>query len=275
MRGVRRGTARSGDRQRILAEGSAARRAVRAAGLRQSAAAREQENRALAARMANRTQLTADLKQKLRAAGQTVTAPAVAAPNDSAETAGRLAAIHTLAELQAQMQALSGSLAENQARNGQLETQGAAARDELTKLNALVAEMSAKLHELNLTVTALDGQIKQKDQRLNPLEAENRALQAEEQATRQRLDGVSRGARELAEIRRRREALVDSAVRNLRDLGDQYRALAARLDRTGDTASFNPGDLSRIQSAVSQADEDLRQINALSQKATALSRSLR
>lgn len=248
---------------------------LRASRLKQSVTALEQEGRALEAQIANRTQLTADLKTKLRAAGQQVAAPVVAPPKDSGETAARIAAIHTVAELQAQMQALTNSAAEAEARNRQLETQSAAAQEERTRLSTLIAETTAKLNELNLTVTALEGQIKQKDQRLNPLEAENRSLQGEEMAVRERLAGVSSGARELAEIRRRRESLVESLMRNFRDLGDQYRTLAARLDRTGDTAGFNPGDLSRIQAALSQADEDVRQINALNQKAAALIRSLK
>ena len=242
---------------------------MRASRLKQSVTALEQEGAgALEAQIANRTQLTADLKTKLRAAGQQVAAPVVAPPKDSGETAARIAAIHTVAELQAQMQALTNSAAEAEARNRQLETQSAAAQEERTRLSTLIAETTAKLNELNLTVTALEGQIKQKDQRLNPLEAENRSLQGEEMAVRERLAGVSSGARELAEIRRRRESLVESLMRNFRDLGDQYRTLAARLDRTGDTAGFNPGDLSRIQAALSAGrTKDVRQINALNQKA--------
>ncbi|MCX6624733.1 MAG: hypothetical protein NTY38_27455, partial [Acidobacteria bacterium] len=155
---------------------------------------------------------------------------------------------------------------EAEARNKQLEAQAASAEAERTRLTGSLAELNATLTSSNRTVEALQDQIRQRDQRLTPLEAENRALEADEQAVRLRLAGLSKQATDLAGIRRRREALINTLVRHYRELSDQYRALAMRFDSAGDRAGPNPGDISRIQAALSQADEDLRQLGTLNHR---------
>ncbi len=235
----------------------------------------EKDNRELRARVQQRQREVAELTAKLRAAGETVRETTVPAAPTGTDTSARVEAIHKLAQLQAQLQGLNTSIAEAEAHNRQLAEQASATEAERTRLATETGELADKLTVSNRTIRVLEGQIKLKDQRLSPLEAENRQLQADEKAARSRLAGLTKLSRDLADIRKRRESLIESLVRHYRELGDLYRTLAMRLDSAGERAGPNPGDQSRIQAALSQADDDLRQLSTLNQRAANLAKAFK
>lgn len=248
---------------------------VGSARLTERAAQLERENRDLGAQLATRQREVAALTEKLRAAGETVREPETATGRDEAGAIARVEAIRKLSQLQAQMQAINTSIAAAQAQNTRLDAQAASAEAERARLAGATADLADKVTVSNRTIQALRSQLDASDQRLAPLEAENQRLQAGEKAARTRLAALTKLSRELAGIRKRREALVESSIRHYRELGDQYRTLVMRLDSMDNRASAGSGEVSRIQAVLSDADDDLRQLSALNQRAAALAKALK
>lgn len=248
---------------------------VASAPLTQRVAELDKEIRALGAQAASRQREVAGLTEKLRAAGVAVREPEIPRGRDEAGALARAEAIHKLGQLQAQMQALNASIAAAQAQNTQLDAQAASAEAERARLAGATADLADRITVSNRTIQALRSQIEASNQRLAPLEAENQRLQTGEKAARTRLAALTKLSKELAGIRKRREALIESSVRHYRELGDQYRTLAMRLDSMDNRANAGWGDLSRIQAALSDADDDLRQLSALNQRVAALTKALK
>jgi len=240
-----------------------------------SATGLEKANRELEARVGERKRDVGELTAKLQAAGEIVNEAHPSLNHTDNDAAARVEAVRKLAQLQTQMQALNTSIAAAVTQNQQLEAREAASETERQRLAAATDDSTNKLTVSNRTISALQDQIKASTARLNPLEAENQRLQVTEPAARERLAAMTKLSRELADIRKRRQALIESAIRHYRELGDQYRTLIMRLDSAGSSAGTYPGDLSRIQAALSEADDDLRQLSSLNQKSAALNRTLK
>ncbi|MCC7496176.1 MAG: hypothetical protein IT160_01280 [Bryobacterales bacterium] len=240
-----------------------------------SATGLDKANRELEARVGERQRDVAELTAKLQAAGEIVNEAHPSPNHTDNDAAARVEAIRKLAQLQTQMQALNASIAAAVTQNQQLEAREAASEAERQRLAAATDDSTNKLTVSNRTISALQDQIKANTARLDPLEAENQRLQVTERAARARLAAMTKLSKELADIRKRRQALIESAIRHYRELGDQYRTLIMRLDSAGSSAGTYPGDLSRIQAALSEADDDLRQLSSLNQKSAALNRTLK
>jgi chromosome segregation ATPase len=80
--------------------------------------------------------------------------------------------------------------------------------------------------------------------------------------------------RELEEINRRRETYFTSILRRYKEVTEQYRALATRLESARDNVAPPGPELSRIQAAVASAEEDLRQLATLNAQAARIQQKL-
>ena len=69
---------------------------------------------------------------------------------------------------------------------------------------------------------------------------------------------------------------LNNILRRYREITEQYHAMAGVLDsrRDREAAPVNNTEISRIQNAISLADEDLKQINALNAQASRLEKKL-
>jgi hypothetical protein len=82
---------------------------------------------------------------------------------------------------------------------------------------------------------------------------------------------------QLQDLDSRRDALLTSIMRRYRDITSQFRAMSGMLGSNRDSNTGSPltdAALTRIQSAVSSADDDLRQLNELSAQARQLEKKL-
>ena len=93
---------------------------------------------------------------------------------------------------------------------------------------------------------------------------------------RQRFSQAAATLRELDELARRRDNYLNNLQRRYRDVNEQLRALAARLDHYRDSISAPSfsADLPRLQSVIQAAEEDLRQVQNLNAQALRLSQRL-
>jgi chromosome segregation ATPase len=187
-----------------------------------------------------------------------------------AEEARRLAAVRELAAAQTRLAEAQAALLDMKNRVAELEASLERASAENRRLAAAEAALNEDLENTRRIVQAMEAEIRAKNDRLAQLETTLRRTREELASLSQRSAASSQVLAELAEINRRRENTVTSLQRRYRDITDQLRALAVRLDTQRDNPAAAAGDLSRIQTAVLAAEEDLKQLNVLNSQSQQL-----
>jgi len=190
------------------------------------------------------------------------------------------------------------ALAQRDATIGQLNHELSQARTNITDLQARLSDSN---DERQNAVASLNGRYeKEKDdwqERLDALQKELDSAQAESQATRERIVALEaandkfksdnkeattraaeleRAAASLQDLDRRRDAYLTSILRQYRDITSQFRAMSGMLDsgRDPNSGTFSSAALTRIQNAISQADDDLRQLSELNAQTRQLEKKL-
>lgn len=173
----------------------------------------------------------------------------------------------------------------------QLKQQLEQARADIARLNS---DLQTANQDKQNAVTAEDQRVQKAQQdwsaRMDDLRQQLDTAQAEAQAARERAasvasanaklksdyDGVSARAAEfrrsiasLQDIDHRRDASLNSIIRRYRDVTEQFREMTGDLSskRGADSGGFDGLALSRIQNAISLADDDLRRLNELNAQA--------
>ena len=116
---------------------------------------------------------------------------------------------------------------------------------------------------------ALQIELRAKSERLLKVETSEKLLRdrlARAESVPAKVAGLSR---EVEDLNRRREALLMALLRGYREVGDLYRNFALNAEtRDG----LQAGELSRIQTAIQRAEDDLRQLQALNARMARLAR---
>lgn len=167
----------------------------------------------------------------------------------------------------------------------------AAVRDLQTKLREEEARVTALKEDFDRSQAAEKGALEKLDAAAKALELaraeaearESRIARAEaaSQELRRRSDDTARKAARLSKLLddiddmvRREDAYLNSILRRYREVSDLYRTLALRLDNPREGPPSANSDLSRIQNAISLADEDLRQLRSLQAQAAKLQKEV-
>lgn len=195
---------------------------------------------------------------------------AAPAPAHGAED---LAAIQ---QLRASLNDSRNTIAELQARVEKLDGQVLNMMAERQRLLAAEAEAGARLAAAGRSIEAMQKEVRQGGERLAQLEQANRKLREDSGAQGQRAAQMAKTLAELEDIERRRQNFSTSLARRYREVMEQYRSLSATIEhrRSSDAAAVGLPDLSRIQQAISLAEEDLRQLAALSAQAQLVQKKL-
>jgi len=228
----------------------------------------ESEQRALRARL---TQMeSAPPAQPPLAAPETP--PATAAPASRPlrpeDAAARLEQLRLLSQTQERLAAANRNLAAQTARVQEMEESASRHTAEIQTFTAAREELLEKIDSSARLAEALQAELKGKNDRLAGLETANKRLSQQLQQARQAVEKAPKPQAwpvEMEEINRRREALLTSILRRYREITDRYR------ERPSPEAT----ELSRIQSAVALAEEDLRQLRALNVQAQRLEARLK
>jgi hypothetical protein len=88
------------------------------------------------------------------------------------------------------------------------------------------------------------------------------------------LEAVSRTLTELEELNRRRVRLLEQAGRRVKDLSENLRTMAVRIDSDPRTQSAMGAEVTRMQSAAMALEDQIAQINNLNAQASRLERKL-
>lgn len=203
-----------------------------------------------------------------------IPAPAPAASSRAAEDARRLAAIRELSAAQTRLTEAQSALVEARNRVAELEASLERVTAENKRLAAAEAALNEDLDHTRRILQAMEAEIKAKNERLSQLESSLRKTREDLQALSQKSGALSPVVSDLIELNRRRENTVTSLQRRYRDITDQLRALSVRLDTQRDNPAAAIADISRIQTAVLAAEEDLRQLNTLNSQSQQLMQKL-
>ncbi len=142
---------------------------------------------------------------------------------------------------------------------------------ELKRREAEMAELSQKLETASRASAQAQADLEIRNKRLLQLEGDLRKQTEEARKQAARLKQVFDDMDNLA---RRREAFMNNIQLRYREATDLFRALSLRLDSMRDGTAAAGNELSRIQNAVSLAEEDLRQLRTLHTRAAQLQRDL-
>lgn len=155
---------------------------------------------------------------------------------------------------------------------GQIAVQG---QQSDQKLAAAEAEYNQRVSDLQRSAEQIQATLAQEKQKTAGLETANAALEA-------KLATPAKPARaelmdDFRDLTEQREAYLKTLVSRYHEITSQYRSLSGALAGRQDqqSAPWNSAELSRIQSAISSADEDLRRLDELNNKAALLDKKLR
>lgn len=143
-------------------------------------------------------------------------------------------------------------------------------RDELDAAKRTSAMLEAELRSRTDALAKAETAYKQANERVAKMAADSAST------TRQ----ITANSREIDDLSRRRENYMTSLQRRFREVTDLYRGFALDQQNRGTNVSggvnnSNPpmmqaGDLSRIQNAIAQAEDDLRQVQTINARIAAL-----
>jgi len=227
----------------------------------------EAANRSLQERTAQLERESSSLREQLIASGVEPVKPAAQPRPAAVDESSHLETVRMLADVQSKLNAANTAITDLRNRQQELE----ATIDRLTAENKRAGAESADLRD-SLTATkslvqALEGEMKTKSDRIAQMETAARKLREESQGSSQRVADFAKAAKDLIDVNRRRENYFNSLQRRYRDLTDQYRALAVRMETERDNPVAFAPDVSRIQSTIQLAEDDLRQIASLNTQA--------
>jgi hypothetical protein len=218
------------------------------------------------------------LREALRQKDLEMARPPVAeeapAGNDRAAIAKREATIarldRELAESRATVVNLQAQLSTSNDQNAKAQ----ASADE--RLQKQQADAQAQLDDLQKKLDAALAQSDIAHQRVEALKADNAKLKADAAAVSTSTTDVARTVASLQDLDSRRDVYLTSILRRYRDITGEFRAMGGMLDTNRDpnSGACSGAALSRIQSAVNSAEDDMRQLNELNARSQKLEKQL-
>jgi chromosome segregation ATPase len=198
-------------------------------------------------------------------------------PNATAGGAGALAAAEQQAtHMRDALGQSSAEVARLQARVSELQNGVENATEENRRLASAAEELKRSLADANQTIETIRAELKSNSGRMAQIESANARLKDEASATGQSAAQLKQTTSDLEGLFRRREMYLNNILRRYREITEQYRAMSGVLTSRRDRESAPVGgtEIARIQNAIALAEEDLKQIDALSAQSSRLEKKL-
>ncbi len=145
--------------------------------------------------------------------------------------------------------------------------------DEARKLQEQIASVKEDALRQQRVSEALETELKFKAQRLVQVETSEKLLQDKLSKTELAAKRVVVVSKDVEDLNRRREATLLTLERRYREVTDLYRSFSLNMQtRENPGQGLQAGDLSRIQTALQQAEEELRQLRSLNARVSELAR---
>lgn len=224
----------------------------------------------------------AEAEKRLQALGQPVPAPE-SAEHPTPQRSSTSSTLYSrreadLAELirlkDQQLNKSETALADLRAKLAELEQRLSSMQDLDRQLRDTESALRKNIDENTEQIVALQEANRQKDARANQLEASLKALKTESDKQGRSLQRVRALSEDLEDVARRREVYITNILARYREATDSLRTLSLQMENRTDGGTASRSDISRIQSALTSADEDLRQLRSLSTRSRQLQKEL-
>jgi chromosome segregation ATPase len=192
------------------------------------------------------------------AAPASAAAKPVEAPPRERHAASEPAVDPEVETLRGRVQDSAASTAKLQARVSELETEVLNVMGERARAASAEVEARARVAELTRTVESMNAERPAAEKRMRDLETEIGRLREQNAAAAQKDTQIGQLSAELRDITRRQQTTAANILRRYREVTDIFRSLPGMLESKG-----NGPEVARIQTAISMADEDVRQLNDL------------
>jgi len=179
----------------------------------------------------------------------------------------------TIDELREQLKEQAKALSD--ARDAAARAEAATATEEADgkKLKAQLDELRDDMQAARRLGEALQTELRAKSDRLAKVETSEKLMQERLARAETAAAKVGGASKEIEDLNRRREAFLTALLRRYREVSDLYRNFTLNAQtRETPGAGLQAGDLSRIQTAIQQAEDDLRQLQALNARLAQLAR---
>ncbi len=201
-------------------------------------------------------------------------APGAASPTPAGAPSRSRAADRGLeARNQSELERLTRELADSHLEVSRLQRQAADFEDQRRRdaqssndrFTTAQRDFQARLDQINARLDAAQAEASSARQRASDLESALASLKADQATAAARQADTIRLLATLQDLNRRRESYIDSLLRRYRDISGQLHAMGNVLDSSRDQNASPIGSsaLARIESTISLAEEDLRQVNEL------------
>lgn len=173
------------------------------------------------------------------------------------------------------------TIEELQSRTTELNTQLDESRQEQKRLAAIESDLTEQLAAAKRLAETKDTELDRKNNQLTQTEAANKKLRDDAAASSSKSTQVLQASNELQELYRRRESYLNTLISRYRDITEQYRAFTSVLENRrgpegtpGGSVSIAGPELARIQTTITMAEEDLRQLTTLNAQAQQIQKKL-
>jgi chromosome segregation ATPase len=213
-----------------------------------------------------------NLRNELTSRGVEPPPRAVLPPHTADDS--RVETVRQLTAAQTRLAAVTAQNQELQAKVQELEESAGRLAAESKRVAASEAAAREDLDQARRVIEATEAELKAKSERLVQLEAAARRAREDLDAATKRSAVSSADLNELTDLNRRRETLVQTLQRRYRDLTNELRNIAVRIDTQRDNPAAAAPDISRIQTGVQSSEDDLRQLSALNTQAQRVAQRL-
>jgi chromosome segregation ATPase len=189
-----------------------------------------------------------------------------------------------VARKEAIIERLDRELAQARAAMADLQSQLASSNDQNNKAAAGAeqrfqkqqADAQAQLADLQKKLDAAQSESDIARQRIIALEADNAKLRTDSASVSTQASDTAHVISSLQDLDHRRDVYLTSILRRYRDITGEFRNISSILDTSHDPGSgaCSGVALSRIQNAVTAAEDDLRQLSELNARSQKLERQL-
>ena len=182
--------------------------------------------------------------------------------------------LKTIDELREQLKAAAVELSGAKDEALRAEARVTAETAEARRLKVQLEELREDAQSARRVTEAVQAELRAKAERLLKAETSEKLLQERSARAEAAAAKVVVSTKELEDLNRRREAFLTTILRRFREVNDLYRnfTLAAQTRDTPATG-LQAGDLSRIQTTIQQAEDDLRQLQTLNARVAQLARA--
>jgi len=193
------------------------------------------------------------------------------------DATSRQALLQIIEEREKQLTSAEGMLRDMQSRLQEMTTKLEQLQDQQAKLQASEAQLRERVDSLTQQAAGQEAAVKSKEVRLAEVEQSNQELRKKSDDSGRRLARLQQLAESFDELARRREAYLTNILGRYREATDLFRAVSVRLEQPRDSSVplIGASDVSRIQNAISLAEEDMRQLRGLNTRAATLQKDLK